>query len=102
MICDRSLSWWISGVVFTFVLMPLDGAAQNAADISSGVELVSTSQGTAIRFPVTDEGGSHGYLHFSANDIRYEVVYPAKDKERSFSYPRTDLSLAYEYYRTAR
>jgi tetratricopeptide (TPR) repeat protein len=39
-----------------------------------------------------------GYLYFSRDAIRYEAVFPAKDKQHSFRYDRSNLAVQKEYY----
>jgi tetratricopeptide (TPR) repeat protein len=92
----RTWSARILRVVLVLGSTSSSAAAQNPGDPSCGVELDSPREGVVIRFPVIHQrdGGRRwdvGYLHFSANDVRYQVVYPVKDKEYSFRYPRTDL-----------
>jgi hypothetical protein len=71
----------------------------------SGVELVSSTPNPLIRFPVMHyHSGSacYGYLYFSGDWIRYQVIHPSKDKEHSFQKPRSALRLAKEHYGSGR
>jgi hypothetical protein len=61
-------------------------------------ELVSDGDNPVVRFAVGHQhaagvgyGGCAGYLYFSRDTIRYEVIQPAADKGHSFEFKRSDL-----------
>ncbi|MBZ5646832.1 MAG: hypothetical protein LAN37_06370 [Acidobacteriia bacterium] len=64
---------------------------------SDAVELVSAGDHPVFRYPVAHQhaaSGCGGYLYFSRDTIRYEVVHPESDKGHSFEYKRSDLTVA--------
>lgn len=70
-------------------------AAAPASD--DAVELVSSGDNPVFRYPVAHQhaaSGCGGYLYFSRDTIRYEVVQPEKDKGHSFQQRRADLTVA--------
>jgi hypothetical protein len=63
-------------------------------------QLVTLGGEPAVRFPVAHQhaaSGCGGYLYFSAKTIRFEVLYPEKDKGHAFEYPRADLVVAKQW-----
>ena len=90
-------------VFILFLLVPVTWAqfgrrANTAA--SSGddaVELVTGGDHPVFRYPVAHQhaaSGCGGYLYFSRDTIRYEVVRPDSDKRHSFEEKRADLTTA--------
>jgi len=63
-------------------------------------QLITTGAEPVVRFPVAHQHtptGCGGYLYFSAKTIRFEVLYPEKDKGHAFEYPRADLVVAKQW-----
>lgn len=63
-------------------------------------QLVSLGGEPAVRIPVAHQhaaSGCGGYLYFSASKIRFEVLYPERDKPHAFEYPRADLVVAKQW-----
>jgi hypothetical protein len=61
------------------------------------VELVTAGDHPVFRYPVAHQhaaSGCGGYLYFSRDTIRYEVVKPESDKRHSFEQKRSDLTVA--------
>ncbi|MFZ0818551.1 MAG: FecR domain-containing protein [Candidatus Acidiferrales bacterium] len=66
-------------------------------DAKGGVEIVSDGADPVIRFPVMhvhggmSASGCYGYLYFSRESVRYEVVGPEKFKSHSFEHSRAEV-----------
>lgn len=86
------------------LLVPLSSAqfgrkGGSAAAPSGGdaVELVSSGNNPVFRYPVAHQHAASacvGYLYFSRDSIRYEVLRPDTDKRHSFEQKRADLTSA--------
>ena len=85
------------------LLLPLASAQlgkRGSASAPSGddaVELVAAGDHPVFRYPVAHQHAASacvGYLYFSRDSIRYEVLRPDSDKRHSFEQKRADLTLA--------
>ncbi len=70
-----------------------------------GAQLVEAGDNPVIRYPVAHAhfglgfgGGCAGYLYFSRDKIRYEILRPEGDKGHSFTQSRSDLTNAGEWH----
>jgi hypothetical protein len=64
-------------------------------------QLVTSGAEPMVRIPVAHQhtaSGCGGYLYFSASTIRFEVLYPEKDKGHAFQYARADLVTAQQWH----
>jgi len=69
----------------------------SAPSTDDSVELVSAGDNPVFRYPVAHQhaaSGCAGYLYFSRDSIRFEVLKPEKDKGHSFEQRRSDLTVA--------
>ncbi len=86
------------------LLVPLSSAqfgrkGGSAAAPSGGdaVELVTAGDNPVFRYPVAHQHAASacvGYLYFSRDSIRYEVLRPDSDKRHAFEQKRADLTTA--------
>ncbi len=63
-------------------------------------QLVTSGAEPVVRFPVVHQhaaSGCGGYLYFSSKTIRFEVLYPEKDKGHAFEYAVADLVVAKQW-----
>lgn len=105
----RRRLWLVLSTTFailggTLLLRSQESSSTSQTD-KSGLELVSSGPKPIIRVPVAHVHAlteCFGYLYFSADEIRYEPVHPAKDREHAFRYLRSELVLSKEYYGAAR
>jgi len=89
--------------LFLLLLSDLAGAQvmrkRGQAGVGSsgdGPELVSDDGNPVVRYPVGHQhAGSvcSGFLYFSRDSIRYEVLSPERDKSHSFDHKRSDLTV---------
>ena len=100
----RRLSFYGCVVLLCLSALPLWGQskASSRSGTSSEGELVNPGENPAVRYPVAHFSGSglfasfdYGWLYFSRDTIRYEVV--RGDKGHSFEYRRSELELAKEW-----
>ena len=71
--------------------------SSSAPSNEDAVELVTGGDHPVFRYPVAHQhaaSGCGGYLYFSRDSIRYEVVRPEGDKGHSFEQKRSDLTVA--------
>ncbi len=77
-------------------------APSSPPPVYSSAELVERGKHPVVRFAVIHihsfnmfkpyrVPSCRGYLYFSTESIRYEVIEPEQDKEHSFSFPRVEL-----------
>ncbi len=69
----------------------------SAPSSGDAVELVSGGDNPVFRYPVAHQHAASacvGYLYFSRDSIRYEVLRPDTDKRHSFEQKRADLTTA--------
>ncbi|MGH9602767.1 MAG: PEGA domain-containing protein [Terriglobales bacterium] len=81
----RFLLFLVAAGGFTPATVPQSG---------TGPQLVSPSPNPVVRFPVVHTHPSdmcYGFLHFSREGMRYEVVRPAKHSSHAFSQLRSEL-----------
>jgi len=88
--------------MFLLIVSPLGavGITLGTPGPDDAPQLVTTGPEPAVRFPVGHlhtASGCGGYLYFSKRTIRYEVLYPDKDKSHSFEYPMSDLVVARQW-----
>lgn len=85
------------------LLFPLASAqigrrgSASAPSSDDAVELVTSGDHPVFRYPVAHQHAASacvGYLYFSRDSIRYEVLRPDSDKRHSFEQKRADLTLA--------
>ncbi|HEV2021052.1 MAG TPA: hypothetical protein VGQ94_00835 [Terriglobales bacterium] len=100
----RRFAFYGCVVVLCLAWLPLWGQskASSRSGTSSEGELVNPGDNPAVRYPVAHFSGSglfasfdYGWLSFSRDTIRYEVV--RGDKGHSFEYRRSELELAKEW-----
>ena len=71
--------------------------APSAPSSGDAVELVSGGDNPVFRYPVAHQHAASacvGYLYFSRDSIRYEVLRPDSDKRHAFEQKRSDLTNA--------
>lgn len=76
------------------------GIAQS--DRKGAPELVTSGEYPAVRHVVAHAHrmtwfGCFGYLYFSRDKVRYEVVHPQRSKEHSFELPRSALKRGVDF-----
>ncbi|MGH9556973.1 MAG: PEGA domain-containing protein [Terriglobales bacterium] len=77
-----------------FLLLLVAVGAFSPAFAQSSPQLVAPSPNPVVRFPVVHTHPTdmcYGYLHFSREGIRYEVVRPPKHSSHAFSQLRSEL-----------
>jgi hypothetical protein len=65
-----------------------------------GPELVSAGGKFALRYPVAHQHAASaclGYLHFSQDTVRYEVLWPEQSKGHAFEFPKSSLHTARQW-----
>lgn len=83
-----------SEAVLVTLLLLIAAAAQSGAPA-----LLVSGDNAVVQFPVIHHHGisdCYGYLYFSKDSIRYEVVRPEKKKDHAFEYKRADVLVARE------
>jgi hypothetical protein len=93
--------WLATLILFSASLWGQKGAAPSMSGSSAEGELVNPGDNPAVRYPVAHFGGAglfasfdYGYLYFSRDTIRYEVV---RGGGHPFEFPRSALEVAKEW-----
>ena len=96
------LCGWVAALLLSVPLWGQKGAASSMSGSSTEGELVNPGDNPAVRYPVAHIAGSglfasfdYGYLYFSRDTIRYEVV--RGNSNRAFEFRRSELEVAKEW-----